>query len=90
MYEPGLARCVRHGHTHTAPHSHPRPLPLLQEWSDLPEGPLKYMGVKVDPAHVAPGPVWSFFADWRTGVPAAFCLSLPYVARCRDTRMGSV
>jgi len=49
-----------------------------KEWSDLPEGPFKYLGVKVDPDHVTNhGPVWSFFSDWKTAIPAAVCLSLP-------------
>lgn len=49
-----------------------------KEWSDLPEGPFKYLGVKVNPDHVLNhGPVWKFFSDWRTGLPAAFALTMP-------------
>ena len=48
-----------------------------QEWSDLP-APFKYLGVKVNPEHVtAHGPVWKFFSDWKTAVPATVLLSLP-------------
>lgn len=46
-------------------------------WDDLP-APYKYLGVKVDPAHVENhGPIWSMMSDWRQGVPAAILLSLP-------------
>lgn len=46
-------------------------------WDDLP-APYKYLGVKVDPAHVENhGPVWSLMSDWRQGVPVAILLSLP-------------
>jgi hypothetical protein len=48
-----------------------------QEWSDLP-APYKYLGVKVNPEHVeAHGPVWKFFSDWKTAVPASILLTLP-------------
>jgi hypothetical protein len=32
----------------------------------------------VNPEHVLNhGPVWKFFSDWRTGVPATFLLTMP-------------
>lgn len=50
----------------------------LTGWEDLPEGPFKHLGVKVNPDHVLQhGPVWSFFSDWRTAIPGALMLSLP-------------
>lgn len=52
-------------------------------WEDLPEGPFKYLGVKVDPAHVEKsGLIWQFFSDWKTAVPASILLSMPYVYAC--------
>lgn len=49
----------------------------VQEWSDLP-APYKYLGVKVDPAHVEKqGLLWKFMSDWKTGVPATLFLAMP-------------
>lgn len=40
--------------------------------------PFKYLGVKVNPADVEnAGPVWKFFSDWKTAVPASILLTLP-------------
>jgi len=48
-----------------------------KEWSDLP-APFKYLGVRVNPEHVtAHGPVWKFFSDWKTAIPASVLLTLP-------------
>jgi hypothetical protein len=50
---------------------------LPQEWSDLP-APYKYLGVKVDPAHVEDkGFLWKFMSDWKTAVPASLFLAMP-------------
>lgn len=62
-----------------------------QGWDDIPAdtknpdasgadltGYFKYATVKMDPAHVLNhGPVWKFFSDWRTAIPAAVTLTLP-------------
>ena len=47
-----------------------------KEWSDLP-APYKYLGVKVNPAHVENhGAVWKFFSDWKTAVPASILFTV--------------
>ncbi len=68
---------------HKNPFVFPPPLPffsffsILQEWSDLP-APYKYLGVKVDPAHVEkPGAVWKFLSDWKVGVPFSMLVAMP-------------
>ena len=41
----------------------------------------QHLGVRVDPAHVLNhGPVWKFFSDWRTALPASFLMTLPCVS----------
>ncbi len=64
--------------TPPAPPRHPATPPRApQEWSDLP-APFKYMGVKVDPAHVEKhGFFWKFMSDWKSGVPAVLFLAMP-------------
>ena len=48
-----------------------------QEWEGLP-APFKYLGVSVNPEHVtAHGPVWKFFSDWKTAIPASVLFTLP-------------
>jgi hypothetical protein len=49
----------------------------LQEWEGLP-APYKYLGVKLNPAHVENhGMIWKALSDWKIAVPAVFMLSLP-------------